>query len=301
MKRKEKEAITINGLNFKLDVFTKDESFPFYIQYGNHDEQMFIHGHEDFSELVIVLSGKAVHIVGKNQEERFEIKKGDVFVMTSGSFHGYENAEDLKICNIMFRTENLIDENFDIRQLAGFHALFLLEPKYNSENGFKSRLRLTASTFSEIELLIEQAVTEYTGNLPGRKTIIRSLFLQIVVILSRLYGTNVHHKEIESISNVAAYMETNFMNDISIGELLNVSHYSQRHFIRLFSATYSTTPQQYLLNIRIRHACSLLKEKNYSITEVATRCGFNDSNYFCRIFKKNIGATPSAYQKSAQM
>lgn len=299
MVHKEKEAMLINGLNFKLDVFTNDETFPFYIQYGNHDEQMFIHGHEDFSELVIVLSGKAIHVVGKNQEERFEIKKGDVFVMTSGSFHGYENADDLKICNIMFRTENLIDENFDIRELAGFHALFLLEPKYNSENGFKSRLRLTAADFSEIENLIKQTLNEYNGNSPGRKTIMRSLFLQIVVILSRLYGTNVRHREIESISNAAAYMETNFMNDISISELLSVSHYSQRHFIRLFSATYSTTPQQYLLNIRIRHACSLLKDKSFSITEIATRCGFNDSNYFCRIFKKNIGATPSAYRKSS--
>lgn len=299
MMHKEKEAIFIKGLVFKLNTFTNDDSFPFYIQYGNHDEQMFLHGHEDFSELVIVLSGSAVHVVGKDETERFEIKKGDVFVMNEGTYHGYENAKDLKICNIMFKTEHLIDETLDIRRLAGFHALFLLEPKYNNENGFKSRLKLTATAFSKVENLIEQAVEEYLGNAPGRKTIIHSLFLQIVVILSRLYGTNVHHKEIESISNAAAYIETNFMNDISISELLNVSHYSQRHFIRLFSATYSTTPQQYLLNIRIRHACSLLKDKAFSITEIATRCGFNDSNYFCRIFKKNIGVTPSAYRKAS--
>ena len=291
----------MDGLNLKLNIFTNDDSFPFFIQYGKHDEKMFIHGHEDFSELVIVLDGTATHVIGKNKEERFEVKKGDVFVMSQGSFHGYEEAVNLRICNIMFRTEVLIDENDDIRQIPGFHSLFLLEPKYNSENGFKSRLKLTSSSYSDIEILLKRTLEEYNEVFYGRKTLIRSLFLQIAVLLSRLYDTNVHHKEIESISKSAAYMEANYMNDIKISELLNVSHYSQRHFIRLFSATYSTTPQQYLLNIRIRHACSLLREKSFSITDIATRCGFNDPNYFCRIFKKNIGITPSAYRKNVTL
>ncbi len=284
--------------SMKLCYFTQDESFPFHIQYGYHDKEMFLHGHEDFSELVIVLNGSATHIVNN---EQFEIKKGDIFVMNEGTIHGFENPKDFKICNIMFRTETFISENYDIRQLAGFHALFLLEPKYNSENGFKSRLRLTPAAFADIERLIKAAVQEYDGTSQGRKTMVRSYFLQIVVQLSRLYGINVHHREIEGISKAAAYMESNYMYDIRINTLLDVSHYSQRHFIRLFSAIYSTTPQQYLLSIRIRHACTMLQEKALSITEIATRCGFNDSNYFCRIFKKNIGVTPSMYRKASAL
>lgn len=291
----------MDGLSLKLNVFTDDNSFPFFIQYGKHDDSMFIHGHEDFSELVIVLDGKATHVVGINREERFEIKKGDVFVMPQGSFHGYDNAVDLKICNIMFRTEDLIDINDDIKQIPGFHALFLLEPKFNTENGFKSRLKLTSSSYYEIETLIKRTLDEFESDVPGKKTLIRSLFLQLAVTLSRLYGSIVSNKEIESISKAAAYMETNYMNDISIKELLSVSHYSQRHFIRLFSATYSTTPQQYLLGIRIRHACGLLREKNLSITDIATKCGFNDPNYFCRIFKKNMNLTPSSYRKTISL
>lgn len=280
----------------RLYYFTQDDTFPFYLQYGGHEDEVFIHSHEDFTELVIVLEGSAVHIVNN---ERFEIKKGDVFVMNKGVFHGYEEPQNFKICNIMFRTETFISENYDIRLLPGFHALFLLEPKYNIENGFRSRLKLSPAAFSEIERLIKCCANEYFGSASGRKTMVRSYFLQIVVHLSRLYGTNVHHKEIEGISNAAAFMETHYMEDIRTDELLNVSHYSQRHFIRLFSATYNITPQQYLLSIRIRHACNMLRDKTLSITEIATRCGFNDSNYFCRIFKKNIGMTPSAYRKTA--
>lgn len=281
--------------NMKLYYFTKDESFPFHIGYGYHDEEMFIHGHEDFSELVIVLSGSATHIVNN---ERFEINKGDVFVMNEETVHGYENPDNFRICNIMFRTETFISETYDIRKLAGFHALFLLEPKYNTENGFRSRLKLSPAAFADVEHIIKSAVDEYNSGAHARKTMVRSYFLQLAVILSRLYDSNVHHKEIESISKTAAYMEAHYMDDISITDLLSVSHYSQRHFIRLFSATYDTTPQQYLLCIRIRNASIMLRERKLSITEIATKCGFNDSNYFCRIFKKHMGITPSSYRKT---
>ena len=284
----------IHGNDMKLSFFTEDESFPFYIQYGKHDQQMFIHGHEDFSELVIVLGGQATHIVDK---EEFTISKGDVFVMNQGVHHGYDKAENLKICNIMFRPENLIGESYDIKMLPGYHALFLLEPQYNIEKGFKSRLKLDPVSFTEIESLIKSSINEFESNSPSRKTMVRSYFLHLSVLLSRLYGSKVKHKEIEGISNAAAYMETNFQEDITISKLVEISHYSQRHFIRLFSATYSMTPQQYLTNIRIRHACFLLRSTDNSITETALRCGFSDPNYFCRIFMKSIGVTPSSYRK----
>ncbi|MBQ4165586.1 MAG: helix-turn-helix transcriptional regulator, partial [Oscillospiraceae bacterium] len=50
------------------------------------------------------------------------------------------------------------------------------------------------------------------------------------------------------------------------------------------------------MGIRIRRACSLLRENTLSITEVALRCGFSDSNYFSRAFRKCCGMTPSQYR-----
>ena len=45
-----------------LYYFTTQKDFPFYIQYGHHDENMFLHSHADFSELVFVLGGHATLI-----------------------------------------------------------------------------------------------------------------------------------------------------------------------------------------------------------------------------------------------
>ncbi len=285
--------MVIAMFNMKLSFFTENESFPFFIQYGEHSENMGLHGHEDFSELVIVLSGHAEHIV---DNERFSVRRGDVFVMGSGISHGYENPRDFHICNIMFRPEALLSADYDIKRLAGFHALFVLEPHFNTAQGFRSRLRLAPDHFSEIERLIKAAVDEYSSDNPGKETMLTSLFMQIVVFLSRLYGCPEKQREITGIAQAAAYMEEHFAEDFPISELLAVSHYSQRHFIRLFSLAYHTTPQKYLLNIRLRHACTKLREGALNITEVATRCGFSDSNYFSRVFKKELGVTPSAYR-----
>ncbi len=281
--------------NMWLNYFTKDDSFPFFIQYGGHEDTMFIHGHEDFSELVVVMDGTAEHIV---ENERFPIKKGDVFVMGSGIQHGYDKAKGLRICNIMFRPEALLSGDYDIKQHPGFHALFLIEAQVNTAQGFSSRLKLSPADFSTLGYILDAAVNEYSGGLPGKTTILKAYFMQVVTLLSRLYGEPQKQQDIGGMAEAAAYMENHFMEDITIEKMLDISHYSQRHFIRLFSAAYNTTPQKYLMSIRIRRAGSMLRESSLPITEVALRCGFGDSNYFSRAFRKAVGMTPSQYRQS---
>lgn len=279
-----------------LHYFTNDDSFPFFIQYGAHEDTMFMHGHADFSELVVVMDGSADHIV---ENERFPVKKGDVFVMGRGINHGYDSAKNFRICNIMFRPEALLDSDYDIKQYPGFHALFLLEAQVNNAQSFSSRLKLSHMHFSELEHLLDTTIEEYSANRHGKKTMLLSYFMQIVTRLSRLYDTPSKQREISGIAEAAAFMESHYMEDITIEQVLEVSHYSQRHFIRLFSTAYNTTPQKYLVSIRLRHACALLKDSTLSITEIALKCGFSDSNYFSRAFKKTNGMTPTQYRSGA--
>ena len=144
--------------------------------------------------------------------------------------------------------------------------------------------------------LINAAEAEYTSNSPGRKTMVQSLVRQLAVLLSRLYDCPTKPREISGIADAAAFMETSFADSIAISDVIEKSHYSQRHFIRLFSAAYGMTPQRYLLDVRIRHASAMLKESVLPVTEVALRCGFDDSNYFSRVFRKYTGRSPSEYR-----
>lgn len=281
--------------NMKLSFFTNDESFPLFIQFGRHDIPLFVHGHEDFFELVTVLDGSAEHIV---DGERSAISKGDVFVIGNGISHGFDSPEDLRICNIMYRPEMLFPGDSDIRQLPGFHALFLLEPYLSSTQHFQSRLRLTPAELARVLPIINAAEQEYTSDHPGRKTMVLSLVRQLAVLLSRLYDCPAKPREIAGIADAAAFLEAHFNENISVSDAAERSHYSQRHFIRLFTSVYGVTPQKYLLNVRLRHASALLRDSSLSVTETALRCGFSDSNYFSRIFRKYTGSSPSDFSRN---
>ncbi|MBD5114824.1 MAG: helix-turn-helix transcriptional regulator [Ruminococcaceae bacterium] len=280
-------------MEMKLDFFTHFDSFPFFIQFGGHQGGMYFHTHIDFSELVIVLDGQAINVVG---EEQFPVEKGDVFVMGKGSSHGYLEARDFKICNIMFDFDSLLNANYDVKELEGFHALFLLDPL--APDGFKSRLKLSPEKFREIKKTVLAALEEYEGGSPARQSMLFAYFMQIVVTLSRLYGMSPMQKETAGVAAAAAYIERHFNENITLERLLEISHYSQRHFIRLFSECYNISPHKYLQNIRMKHACLLLEQTNKPITEIAASCGFNDSNFFTRTFKKQMIMTPTEYRKN---
>lgn len=281
-----------------LNYFTRDESFPFFIQYGHHESDMLMHYHADFSELVIVMNGTAMHHV--NHDSYF-IKKGDVFVLGHDVAHGYEDTNQLQICNVMFQPNFLQNSEYDIRQLTGFHALFVLEPYLTKNNEFQSHLSLNLQQFEEIHKLTDLMVQEYHSNAPGRITLLSSYFMVLVTKLSRFY--HLPEKEnIENVMNIAksvSYMESNFTDTISLDKLASMSNLSTRHFTRLFTATYHMTPGNYLLSLRMQYACHLLLSENDTISEIALKCGYSDSNYFSRQFHKFYGASPREYRQLA--
>ncbi|BBF45239.1 transcriptional regulator, AraC family [Lachnospiraceae bacterium KM106-2] len=282
---------------FSLHTFTQNEDFPFFIQYGKHEEDLTLHTHKDFSELVIVLSGQATHVVDC---EEFSIKKGDVFVINANTSHAYQSTTDFKICNIMFRQKEILSYNYDVMKAPGFHALFIIEPTYTKNHSFTSRLKLPAADFLMIQKMIATMVTEYTEQKEGYQTLLLSYFLQMITLFSRLYPSTKENTETDilKLAQSVSYLEHHFTDELSIHTLASLSNYSERHFTRLFKEAYGTTPLEYILSLRIDYACSLLRQKRYTVTEIASRCGFNNSNYFYRIFKKQIGISPKAYEKN---
>ena len=73
---------------------------------------------------------------------------------------------------------------------------------------------------------------------------------------------------------------------------------SPRQLHRKLLALTGETPANFILKIKIKRACQLLKNTSeISITEIAQRCGFDDSSNFTRTFKRVMGLTPTQYQK----
>ena len=278
-----------------LNYFTLEEDLPIFVQYGYHNEPMFLHTHADFSELVLVLDGSATHIVNG---ERYHIEKGDVFVISDDIAHSYADPVDFKLCNVMFQPDKIFSYDYDIQKSYGFHALFVLEPHLIKDHKFQSRFKLSLPDYQLLNDKISFMVDTIASKDLGWKTILLTEFLQMVVVLSKAY-TLPNKNDRDSLLNLAcpvAYMENHYTESLSISQLSALSGLSERHFTRLFQVTYHTTPLQYLLRLRIQHACLLLSNPRLPISEIAYSCGFEDSNYFSRQFKKAIGVSPKAYR-----
>jgi signal transduction histidine kinase/DNA-binding response OmpR family regulator len=86
--------------------------------------------------------------------------------------------------------------------------------------------------------------------------------------------------------------------DLSIPELCRTVLLSHTQLYRKLKAVTGKTPSQFIRSIRLRKAMELLQTSGLNISEIAYKVGFNDPNYFSRVFKKEYGKAPGEMEGS---
>lgn len=92
------------------------------------------------------------------------------------------------------------------------------------------------------------------------------------------------------------YVREHYAEDLSVHELAGLSNYSEAYFSKMFKECFHTNFTSYLVEYRIRIAKEQLENSGLSVKEIGRMCGYADSNYFARIFKREVGITPSEYR-----
>lgn len=254
-----------------------------------------LHTH-DFSELVIILSGRGTHIT---KYSRFELFAGDVFVINGETTHGYENPENLHLVNIMYRPELLTRNAADLTALPGYHVLFNLEPKFREDHQFNSKLHLTLRQITEITPSIQEIEKELKSDTPGRLFMATAQFYSLIGYLCRMYSNEEvsHGRQLLRIGKALGFIENSIQKPVTLTELTELTAMSVSTLNRTFKEATGYSPIEYHLRIRIKKASEILCNSYLSITETAGRTGFDDSNYFSRQFKKIMGVTPLEFRK----
>ena len=93
------------------------------------------------------------------------------------------------------------------------------------------------------------------------------------------------------------YITANFVRDLSLEEIAREVNLSPFHFARQFRNSTGHTAYQYLLDQRIDHAKRLLRNRSWSVQEIAHMTGFRSPVNFIRTFSQRVGQTPSAWRK----
>ena len=98
------------------------------------------------------------------------------------------------------------------------------------------------------------------------------------------------------------YLDSNYYNtDLNLDEVADAIGLSKYHLCREFNHLYGISPGKYLANLRLQKSCALLlQNRQHTIAEIASMVGFSNDNYFCKVFRKAFGTTPTQYQLQNQ-
>lgn len=284
---------------FSYTNITQADNFRFEITRSPLTRPAFdVHGHE-YSELVIIFGGTAIHVT---EQGNYPLAAGDVFVINGATKHGYEAMAALDICNIGYDPDDMLSGHANLQTLSGYNALFVVEPLYRSTHAMHNLLRLDVDDLQQVGDLVNLMMHEFEGQQAGYTSMIRAQFIQLVVMLSRWHGAHTDERN-PSIGRLAAALtriETEYDQPLRLDDLASAAHLSPAQFSRVFKETFGISPIQYLIRLRIKHACHLLQRHNIPIADVAAQVGFVDFNYFSRQFKQVMGQSPRAYRKNSR-
>ena len=113
-------------------------------------------------------------------------------------------------------------------------------------------------------------------------------------ILSQLINFQNERRQ-ERIRKIKRYVENHYAEDISLGLLGDLIGVSETYMSQLFKQQFGVSFKTYLKNIRMKKAEEMLLTGNLQIQEIGEKVGYSSTPYFCLVFKRHFGLTPSEY------
>jgi AraC-type DNA-binding domain-containing proteins len=226
--------------------------------------------------------------------QRFNIHPKDFIVVNSNELHYTESLSDHFSCYII-----RVDFSFlDSRRIDSCQNKYLT-PIADNVITFHNLIRGE----EQIMICIENIIDEYFSKRLGYELAIKSDLYRLLVLLLRNYADHsiskkeaeVRSKNLTKMRQVFQYIDENLSKKMTIHELAAITYLSDYHFCKIFKQVSGRSAIDYINMLRTEKAIQLLKEGNFNITEVALACGYSDSNYFSRTFKKYRGISPKAF------
>lgn len=99
------------------------------------------------------------------------------------------------------------------------------------------------------------------------------------------------------VETVSDYLEKNYEHEITSADIEKITRYRYSYVCDIFKQQTGGTIKQFLEEIRLKKATELLKGTSWKIYEISERCGYKNSYYFNRVFKRKYSCTPQEYRK----
>ncbi len=158
----------------------------------------------------------------------------------------------------------------------------------------------TIHNTGQIEKIFLKLLAEIRSCSDCKQIKLNAYLLDLLSEISRSTYNNSKDKAVlkDKISPAVDFLNTSYMNDISLDMLAEKCCMSKSYFINVFKEYTGYPPYEYLTNIRIENAKNLLLNTKVKVSSICCAVGIPDQNYFTKIFKRYTNATPTAYRNS---
>ena len=246
-------------------------------------------------ELLYVKSGSFIVLLDGVE---YAIEKGDLILFCSNAIHHVftKNLPEneyyvIKISPAFFLQFSTQDEG------AEYVMRFAINRKGNKSIWTKEELEGTPLLAALQSLIEEHEGNKYASGV-ATKLKIMELLVEILRSDSPKKEKVPHTQTAALIYNTMVYVRNHYAEDMDERELARSLGMSYSYFSRSFKRVTGMTFKQYLNRTRINQAEKMLCRGGASVSEVATRCGYNSISYFISVYKDITGKTP--YQSLQQ-
>ena len=289
--------IITNQFLFELKKHGSDH-FPFLVSYqclSEYDSNSFMwHCHPEI-EITYVKEG-SMHYRINNRS--FHLKEGDIIFCNSNALHSgeMENQEDCSYIPITFDPKLIygffqstictryVDPVIQNLAVCAVHIDYC--EKWHET--FRDRML-------EVISLDKKKPDFYELDISIRMQLLWRLLVEHLP--HQPVSTTSDFTEYERIRRILSYIEQNYMNQITLDDISEHIHLCESECTRLFKRHMNTTLFSFLQEYRIERSLEYLNTKE-SISSIAEKTGFSDSNYYSKVFSKIKGCSPREYRKN---
>jgi AraC family transcriptional regulator, L-rhamnose operon regulatory protein RhaS len=235
--------------------------------------------HHDFHEIVIVEHGTGIHVFNG---QPYTITGGTVCFVRDHDRHLYEHTDNLCLTNVLYRSPDAF------QFLSGLQKLLPQE----QDGVYPSHWRVNQSVLQQVRQIVQQMET--LGDETDMHAIANReiLFMQLLVQLRKGSLAEGATNNDARLNLLMVWLEDHFAEDVNWEGVADRFSLSLRTLHRQLKQHTGMTPQRYLNRIRLTKARHLLRHSDESVTDIAFRCGFGDSNHFSTLFRREFSWSP---------
>lgn len=278
-----------------------DPSVPLVIWTGDFhtfaDRSLVCHWHNEFEYGVVLTGSLDYYIDGKH----IRVNQGDAIFINANSMH---MATQVGNDNVIMFTVSFLPSLFIGGNSGTIFQKYFQPILQSSIKGFFIERKMKEG--NQIVKLLHEIYELDCKQTEGFELLYISLISQIWCITLRYVKEHkqeflpfqTDHRNERKAKDILSYIQEHYAEDICIEEIARHTCISRSECFRSFQRYVNKSPIAYLTEYRLSHAVNLLMETDKSITQIATECGFTNSSYFGKIFKKKYAVTPVQFKNS---